>query len=292
MRDRPSDFNPISCRGGAGVFDLIVRNANLPDGRQGHDIGIRGREIAAVGKGLAAGAAAVIDATGRLVTPPFVDPHFHLDATLSLGLPRMNRSGTLLEGIALWGELQADRHPRGARRTGAALLRPRRDAGPARHPQPCRHLRPAPRHRRGAARGEASGSRPISTCSSSPSRRTATSARRRGVDALDRALDMGVDVVGGIPHFERTMDEGARSVAALCRDRGRPRPAGRHALRRDRRSAVAPYRDAGGRDHPLRAAGPGRRLAPHLDALDGQLLRLQADPADRRGRRSTRSPTR
>jgi cytosine deaminase len=51
-------------------------------------------------------AAEVIDATGRLVSPPFVDPHFHMDATLSLGQPRLNVSGTLLEGIALWGELK------------------------------------------------------------------------------------------------------------------------------------------------------------------------------------------
>ena len=39
-------------------------------------------------------------------SPPFVDIHFHMDATLSLGLPRLNQSGTLLEGIALWGELK------------------------------------------------------------------------------------------------------------------------------------------------------------------------------------------
>ena len=38
--------------------------------------------------------------------PPFVDCHFHMDATLSLGLPRLNRSGTLLEGIQLWNELK------------------------------------------------------------------------------------------------------------------------------------------------------------------------------------------
>ena len=44
--------------------------------------------------------------TGYLVAPPFVDVHFHMDATLSLGLPRLNESGTLLEGIALWGELK------------------------------------------------------------------------------------------------------------------------------------------------------------------------------------------
>ncbi len=40
------------------------------------------------------------------MSPPFVDCHFHLDATLSLGIPRLNMSGTLLEGIALWGELK------------------------------------------------------------------------------------------------------------------------------------------------------------------------------------------
>src|SRR5690606_37725336 len=56
--------------------------------------------------GIAAEAGHTIDAAGRLVSPPFVDCHFHMDATLSLGLPRMNESGTLLEGIALWGELK------------------------------------------------------------------------------------------------------------------------------------------------------------------------------------------
>jgi cytosine deaminase len=47
-----------------------------------------------------------VDAAGQLLSPPFCDPHFHMDATLSYGLPRVNQSGTLLEGIALWGELK------------------------------------------------------------------------------------------------------------------------------------------------------------------------------------------
>src|ERR1044071_7459924 len=88
------------------MLDLIIRSANLPDGRQSIDIGIQGGKIAAVELALKATAGQEIDAKGRLVTPPFVDAHFHMDATLSLGLPRLNQSGTLLEGIALWSELK------------------------------------------------------------------------------------------------------------------------------------------------------------------------------------------
>ena len=56
----------------------------------------------------------------------------------------------------------------------------------------------------------------ISTCSSSRFRRTACCARTGAQDNLARALDKGVDVVGGIPHFERTMADGAESVRILC----------------------------------------------------------------------------
>src|SRR5215217_9335623 len=73
-------------------FDLIIRNATLPDGRTGLDIAIKDGRI--------------LEAGGNLVSAPFVDIHFHMDATLSLSLPRLNQSGTLLEGIALWGELK------------------------------------------------------------------------------------------------------------------------------------------------------------------------------------------
>jgi len=87
-------------------MDLIIRNANLPDGRVGIDIGIKDGKIAALEVALTAKTQKEIDASGYLVSPPFVDAHFHMDATLSLGLPRLNQSGTLLEGIALWGELK------------------------------------------------------------------------------------------------------------------------------------------------------------------------------------------
>ena len=88
------------------TLDLIIRNATLPDGRTGIDIACAGGRIVALEPNITGEAARVIEASGRLVSPPFVDCHFHMDATLSLGTPRLNQSGTLLEGIALWGELK------------------------------------------------------------------------------------------------------------------------------------------------------------------------------------------
>ena len=83
------------------MFDLIAKGGCLPNGSVA-DIGIAGGKITAIDQLGAAEAGQIIDATGDLVSPPFVDPHFHMDATLSYGLPRINASGTLLEGIGLW----------------------------------------------------------------------------------------------------------------------------------------------------------------------------------------------
>ncbi|MFM7705276.1 MAG: amidohydrolase family protein, partial [Rubrivivax sp.] len=88
-------------------MDLLVRHATLPDGLRGIDLLVQGGRIAAVGPALAAPEGVPqLNAQGFLLSPPFVDAHFHMDATLSYGLPRVNESGTLLEGIALWGELK------------------------------------------------------------------------------------------------------------------------------------------------------------------------------------------
>ena len=206
------------------MFDLIIRNANLPDGRTGIDIAVRGGTIAAVDPGITGEAGEVINAIGRLVTPPFVDPHFHMDATLSLGLPRMNLSGTLLEGIALWGELRptltrealverALRYCDLAVTQGLLAIRTHVDTSDPRlvtveamievreRVKPYLDLQIVAFPQDGYFRA------------------------KDGVASFARALDMGADIVGGIPHFERTMDDGRLSVEALCRiaaDRGLP----------------------------------------------------------------------
>ena len=90
------------------MIDLIIRNSNLADGRTGVDIAADKGRIVEIGAQIKVQAVREIDATDRLVSPPFVDSHFHLDSTLSYGQPRVNQSGTLLEGIELWGEFKSD----------------------------------------------------------------------------------------------------------------------------------------------------------------------------------------
>ena len=206
------------------MFDLIVRSANLPDGRKGIDIAVKDGKIAAIEALITTEAKEEIDATNRLVSPPFVDPHFHMDATLSLGLPRMNISGTLLEGIALWGELRpivtkeelverALRYCDLAVTQGLLFIRSHVDTSDPRLVTAEALLEVKERVK------------PYIDLQLVAFPQDGYYRTKDGVASLERALDMGVDIVGGIPHFERTMDEGRASVEALCRiaaDRGLP----------------------------------------------------------------------
>ena len=204
------------------MFDLLIRRATLADGRTGQDVAVRDGRIVDIATGIDAEAGEIIEAEGHLLTPPFVDPHFHMDATLSLGQPRMNVSGTLLEGISLWGELRptltreavverALRYCDLAVTKGLLAVRSHVDVSDPKlvtvegllevrdRVAPYLDLQLVAFPQDGFYR-----------CPDAEK-------------ALVRALDMGVDVVGGIPHFERTMEAGRASVEALCRiaaDRG------------------------------------------------------------------------
>ncbi|QBM27178.1 Cytosine deaminase [Hydrogenophaga pseudoflava] len=85
------------------MLDLLITHATLLDGRTDMSVAVQNGRIVDVAEGLQAPAQTTVDAAGQLLSPPFCDPHFHMDATLSHGQPRVNQSGTLLEGIALWG---------------------------------------------------------------------------------------------------------------------------------------------------------------------------------------------
>src|SRR3989442_10071464 len=85
------------------MIDLLLRNARRLDGSLA-DLAVDGGRFVSPG----GEARQTIDVEGRLVTPPLVDCHLHLDASLTAGRPRHNASGTLLEGIQVWGELKPE----------------------------------------------------------------------------------------------------------------------------------------------------------------------------------------
>ena len=197
------------------MLDAILKDCSLPDGRTGIDIGIADGRIAAVQPQLQAQAARVVDAAGQLVSPPFVDAHFHMDSTLSYGLPRVNVSGTLLEGIALWGELKpllsqdalverALAYCDWAVAKGLLAIRSHVDVCDPRllAVEALLHVRERVR--------------PYLDLQLVAFPQDGVLRAPDALANLKRALDMGVDVVGGIPHFERTMQDGAESVRILC----------------------------------------------------------------------------
>lgn len=85
-------------------MDLIVRNAKLRDLDYLVNIGIRDGKFEKIDKDIKSKGAKEVDAKGNLVSPPFVESHVHLDSSLTAGDPRYNESGTLLEGIKIWGK--------------------------------------------------------------------------------------------------------------------------------------------------------------------------------------------
>ncbi|MBI5926851.1 MAG: amidohydrolase family protein [Aquabacterium sp.] len=197
------------------MFDLIVRHCTLPDGRSDQDIGIQQGRIVAVHPAMAATAAQEIDAAGYLVSPPFVDAHFHMDSTLSYGQPRVNQSGTLLEGIALWGEFKplltqeaivdrALQYCDWAVARGLLAIRSHVDICDPRllATQALLHVREKVK--------------PYLDLQLVAFPQDGVLRSPQALSQLKRALDMGVDVVGGIPHFERTMADGTESVRILC----------------------------------------------------------------------------
>jgi cytosine/creatinine deaminase len=197
------------------MADLLITNATLPDGRTGMDVLVADGRIVNVSPRINAAAAEVVDAGGNLLAPPFVDAHFHMDATLSYGLPRVNQSGTLLEGIALWGELKplltqeaiverALRYCDWAVAKGLLAIRSHVDVCDPRllAVEALLHVKEKVK--------------PYLDLQLVAFPQDGVLRSANGIELLKKALAMGVDVVGGIPHFERTMHDGTESVRILC----------------------------------------------------------------------------
>jgi cytosine deaminase len=190
--------------------DLIVRNARLFDGRL-VDLAAEGGRWTRIGELLAADGADEIDAEGRLATSPLVDCHLHLDASLTAGKPRWNESGTLIEGIDVWGELKpslteqdvferAYEIVRWSVAQGTLYIRAHADVSGENEAMVRGLLR---------LRDEVAD---LCTVQVTAFPQDGIFARDGDEERLENALRLGVDCVGGIPHYEPTSGLGLREV--------------------------------------------------------------------------------
>ncbi|PLM07767.1 cytosine deaminase, partial [Klebsiella pneumoniae] len=155
-----------------------------------------------------------IDAQGRLAIPPFVEPHIHLDATLTAGEPEWNRSGTLFEGITRWSQRKASITPEDTRQRALKTIGMLRDFG-------VQHVRThvdvtdpslAALQALLAVKQEAADLIDLQIVAFP---QEGIESYPNGRELMTRAIEMGADVVGGIPHYENTRDKGVSSVMFL-----------------------------------------------------------------------------
>ncbi|MEO0867263.1 MAG: cytosine deaminase [Cyanobacteria bacterium J06642_11] len=193
---------------------LILRNGTLNHVRL--DIAITDDTITAIEPRLEMTAPQEIDITGKLVSPPFVESHIHLDSALTAGTPRHNESGTLFEGIEIWRERKQTLTKEDVKQRAIAALKLMASQGTL------------------YVRSHADVSEPSLTALEGllevreavkdwmtlqivafPQDGIYGMPPKEGPinnELIEEAIILGADVVGGIPHYELTREDGVRSI--------------------------------------------------------------------------------
>lgn len=192
---------------------ILIKNAKLREGKGLQDIQVNDGLFQKIGTNLKADPDdLVIDAEGNLVTPPFVDPHVHLDAVLSSGkLARANQSGTLLEAIDIWGEWKADLTKDMLKDNAREVIKWYIANGVlhVRTHADCTDPTLLTVESLLELREEMKEYVDIQVVAFP---QDGVFTRPENEDLLKKAIDMGVDVVGGAPHIELTREDGVREV--------------------------------------------------------------------------------
>jgi cytosine deaminase len=211
-------------------MDIVVHGARISPtwdtNPEPVDVGVVDGRIAAIRpRGALAGEGALeLDADGSLLSPPLVDPHVHLDAVLTVGEPRYNESGTLIEGILTWAErkplLSVEDVKHRARQAiewevaqGTGLIRS--------HVDVCDPSLTALR----ALLELREEVRDLVELQLIAFPQDGILSFPDGEELMREAMRLGCDVIGGIPHYEWTRDDGVAEVHFifdLARETGRP----------------------------------------------------------------------
>jgi cytosine deaminase len=189
------------------LLDLLIRGARVRGALR--DIGIRGGRIVDISPDEEA--LQTLDAAGALVTPALVEPHIHLDAVLTVGQPRYNESGSLFEGIAIWGERVRDLTIDDVKQRVRTVLRWQLANGVLfvrSHVDVCDPQLTALRALL-ELRDEVAGQMTLQLVAFP---QQGIQSFPDGEALMRRAVELGADVVGAIPHFEISREYGEQSV--------------------------------------------------------------------------------
>lgn len=155
----------------------------------------------------------VLDLNGKIVLPPYVEPHIHLDYALTAGTPRWNQSGSVFEGIEIWSERKQI-----VNETKEEIKQRAMKAIKMQMKHGIQYVRTHVDVSEPTLKGlEAlleikEEIKPWMDLQLVALPQEGLYTHPRGEELLEKALEMGADVVGGIPHYELTREDGVRSV--------------------------------------------------------------------------------
>ncbi|GGB43574.1 cytosine deaminase [Lentibacillus populi] len=191
---------------------MIIKQATLR-GKEGKwNIVVNGKTITDVTKDeVATEGEQVIDVNGSLVLPPFIEPHIHLDTTLTAGEPEWNQSGTLFEGIERWSERKKTVTKEDVKTRAKQALKWQIAQG-------IQHVRthvdvtdPALTALQAMLEVKEEIAEYLDLQIVAFPQEGILSYQN-GAELLEEALKMGADAVGGIPHYEFTREYGVESL--------------------------------------------------------------------------------
>lgn len=193
-------------------MDLLIRNVRLRQDKENLvDIAIKDGIISKIDKNIEGNPSKEIDGCGKLLTAPFCDPHLHLDAVLSVGDPRFNMSGTLLEGIKIWGERKPFLTKEIIKKNAIEAIKWEVARGVLNirtHVDVC-----DPRLLGVEALLEVKEEvKDFAHLQLVAFPQDGIFAFEDGDKLMEKAMEMGCDVVGGIPHNELTREDGVRDI--------------------------------------------------------------------------------
>lgn len=183
-------------RGKEGLWNIVIKDGKI------NEISQRGEEMTDQ---------EIIDVEGSLVLPPFIEPHIHLDTTLTAGEPEWNQSGTLFEGIQRWTQRKESLTIEDVKTRAKTAMKWQVAQG-------IQHIRTHvdvtdPELTALKALLEVKEEMaPWVNLQLVAFPQEGIQSYPNGVELLEEALKMGADVVGGIPHFEFTREYGVESM--------------------------------------------------------------------------------